>query len=216
MWPSLSRMGSIEVTCTPPGRTVSRASMARVQEKAFWSKSLLRACARLSNCALSGWLHQVHRYSGARRESGRFGRRASGRGRGLLRLLVEERASPTPKRIAEHSQHGHGDAQPLDGRPQIGEGAGGEIECDAHRLARSRQRACNAGKTGLRQRCRRSGFRAAASSSTMVSSGSPSEFDKSSQTPQPSGFRRSAVAVDGLPACPHSRQRPRQCCAESR
>ncbi len=27
--------GSREVTCTPPGRTVSRSSMASVQEKAF-------------------------------------------------------------------------------------------------------------------------------------------------------------------------------------
>ena len=31
--------GSMEVTWTPAGRTVSMASMARVQEKAFSSKS---------------------------------------------------------------------------------------------------------------------------------------------------------------------------------
>ena len=42
MWPSLPRCGSMEVTCTPAGRTVSMASMARVQEKAFSSKSSLR------------------------------------------------------------------------------------------------------------------------------------------------------------------------------
>ena len=55
MRPSLPRTGSREVTCTPPGRTVSRSSMASVHEKVLSSKSLLRSVTWCSNSALAGW-----------------------------------------------------------------------------------------------------------------------------------------------------------------
>src|SRR5208337_5566235 len=71
-------------------------------------------------------------------------------GASLRRLAVEEMQAQH-KEQAKRSENGHADAQSLDGRAKIGERARGEIECDSHSSARSRQRACDAGKTGMWQ-----------------------------------------------------------------
>ncbi len=39
-----------------------------------------------------------------------------------------------PRTMAKQGQNAHDDAQALEGRSKIGEGAGGEIERDAHGL----------------------------------------------------------------------------------
>jgi hypothetical protein len=74
-------------------------------------------------------------------------------GAGFFSLLVEG-AQTQAQAKGNRGQHGHGDAQALEGRPEIGVGAGGEIERDAHRLGLScpRQRAGHAGQAQVAER----------------------------------------------------------------
>ena len=53
-------------------------------------------------------------------------------GASLLRLAVEEMQAQQEEQ-AKRGENGHADAEAFDGRAEIGEGARGEIECDAHR-----------------------------------------------------------------------------------
>ena len=53
---------------------------------------------------------------------------------GHFGLLVEGPQSQA-KANGNHRQRRHGDAQALEGRPDVGVGAGGEIECDLHQAA---------------------------------------------------------------------------------
>ena len=80
-------------------------------------------------------------------------------GAGLLGLLVEGMEAEA-KSDGEQSQNAHGDAQALDGRAEIGEGAGGEIEGYAHGLAGPRQCAGSAGDACVAECGCDSGFRA--------------------------------------------------------
>ena len=163
----------MDVTCTPAGRTVSKASMARVQEKAFWSKSLLSACSPAEQLRVVGLAHQGFGILalGANESNSAVERVLARAGR--FCLPVEE-VQADAKKNADCCEHSHGDAQPFESRPKIGKRAGGEIESDSHfflsfselsyrfALVRpaARQRACYAGKTGLRKRSRCSAFRA--------------------------------------------------------
>ena len=65
-------------------------------------------------------------------------------GAGLLGLLVQS-AQAEAEGDRQHGENANGDAQSLEGGTDIGEGAGGEIECDTHGLTCPRECTGDAG-----------------------------------------------------------------------
>ncbi len=125
--------------------------MARVQEKAFCVEELVQFFGLSEHAGILGTAHHGGGCGTIGFDTGKPAVERVLEIAGRIGLSVEEMKAQKEEQT-EHGERSHGDAQTLDRRTDVGVGASGEIESNTQESARSGQRACDAGKTGLRKR----------------------------------------------------------------